>query len=469
MTHHITTHFPSLLTVGITGLCLAGGLMLSGCWTEPIDLPDPIADDGAEDGGSDEAGGAEEVDLSKSGLSGSDGANSGEGNAPGGHATDGSADASASTSSGSSGSATDAGSDGATSGSSSAVNRSSSGSSTEGNRSTSGSSTAGNRSTSGSSTAGNRSTSGSSTAGNRSTSGSSAKTADRSSSGDSSGISGNRSSQSDSKNPGGQDKTDRTKVNIKPPVETGDATAEADFDAAQGVTEYSGEQWQELREARFILDMGEPGPGTNPKCYAEDMAPLAVKGRLTKDSIACIQKALSEAERSSDQAQLSLVLITNANAREEVENWEWLVARHLEIIDEENPGLSYRYSMHMYSKGEEKYPEALRWANVALAQRAAWAGDNIYHSRVTRLYKVRAALSQSLWRKSEAEWARQDMNQKSDETRDDVLDYREQTRKMALEWYNYADETGMDLNTPYQLCVIASIGDGCEGVPVPPS
>jgi hypothetical protein len=229
-------------------------------------------------------------------------------------------------------------------------------------------------------------------------------------------------------------------------------------DSEPAVRRFSGEDWRSLREERVLSVMNEPGPGTDPACYPRDMLPIANKGKLTKDQVACVQKSLSQAEYSADQARLSLVLISNAQARQELDNWEWLVARHLESIDDENPGLAYRYALHLYQKGRGSYPDALTWANVALGQRAAWNGE-VYHERVTRLYKLRAAIAQALWQQAEEGWAAS----QTPDAREQVVETRERTRQMALEWYRYAAETGMDTATPLTLCTNASIGDTCEG------
>lgn len=226
---------------------------------------------------------------------------------------------------------------------------------------------------------------------------------------------------------------------------------------------FSGEDWRSLREERVLSVMNEPGPGTDPSCYPRDMLPIASKGKLTKDQVSCIQKSLAQAEMSADQARLSLVLISNAQARQETDNWEWLVARHLESIDDENPGLAYRYALHMYQKGRASYPDALHWANTALGQRAAWTGQ-VYHERVIRLYKLRAAVAQALWQQAEEEWARNP----SDQARESVISTRERTRQMALEWFAYARETGLETDKALLLCANASIRDTCEGIELMP-
>lgn len=232
-----------------------------------------------------------------------------------------------------------------------------------------------------------------------------------------------------------------------------------EWTAPAAVARFTGKDWKSLREDRVVTVMNEPGPGTDPGCYPRDVLPMAQKGKLTKDQVACVQKSLSQAEYDADKARLSLVLIANAHARTESDNWEWLVARHLETIDEENPGLAYRYALHLYDKGEASYGNSYHWAGVALGQRAAWTGD-VYHERVTRLYKLRAALSQAQWRKAETTFA----GDNSEDNRDRVLEWRDLTRQAAVNWYHYASETGMDSETPYALCEIASIQKGCEGV-----
>lgn len=226
----------------------------------------------------------------------------------------------------------------------------------------------------------------------------------------------------------------------------------------QAIRRFSGEDWRNLREERVLTVMNEPGPGTDPSCYPRDMLPIASKGKLTKDQVSCVQASLSKAEFSADRARLSLVLIENSQARQELDDWEWLVARHLESIDDENPGLAYRYALHLFEKGKASYPEALHWAGVALGQRAAWSGE-LYHQRVTRLYKLRAAVAQALWQQAEEEWTRQ----ASDEAREQVVRRRERTRVYALQWYQYAVETGIDAEVPLRLCTNASIEERCEG------
>jgi len=525
-TPSLTSGLPRALTRVALLALLAGTGALAGCWpteTPPqdsgsVDLDGDGTTDGAGEDGSNDAA-ADGADGSGSGADAGDGASSSasdDADADGADSTDGSDDAAAGATDGSDGAgATGAASGSTTSGTRSGLsgNRSSSsGSTSSGSRS---GSLSGNRSSSSGSTSstrgpsGNRTTSSGSTSSGSTSSGSTSSTRGPSgnrtaSSGDSSssssssrGPSGNRSASTGGS--GGSSSSDSTSSTRGPSGNRsssggsgGDSSADAmastggsdsgsaggddndgismgmdmpavdDWETAPGVRRYSGEDWKSLREDRVITVMNEPGPGTDPSCYPRDVMPMAEKGKLTKDQVSCVQASLSQAEYDADKARLSLVLITNAHARMETDNWEWLVARHLETIDPENPGLSYRYALHMYEKGPQSYPEAYRWAGVALGQRAAWTGS-VYHERVTRLYKLRSALSQAQWRSAEDAFS----EDPSEDNRDDVLEWRENTRKAALEWYRYAKETEMDTTVAYKLCTIASIQEGCEGVDSP--
>ena len=519
----------SLFTFGLLAL-LAGSGALAGCWptetadTAKVDLDgdgNPDGDgsaDGADDGASGSGSGSSTDGSGSGGAdgSGSDGADGADGSggdgADGADGTDGSgSDGSAGSGSDGSGGSTSGSSGGGTSGttagsggtSGSGSGSTSSGTRTSGNRGVSGSGSSGSGSTSsGTRTSGNRGVSGSTsgsggsgstssgtrTSGNRGTGGSgSASTSsggsasgtsgltssggsgssgtrtsgNRGTGGSGSGSSGSGGSGTDAmaSTGGGSGSSDADNDGISMGM---DMPAVDNWDAAPGVRRFSGDDWQSLREERVLTVMNEPGPGTDPSCYPRDVMPMAEKGKLTKDQVSCVQASLSQAEYDADKARLSLVLITNAHARMETDNWEWLVARHLETIDPENPGLAYRYALHLYEKGPEKYTDAYRWAGVALGQRAAWTGS-VYHERVTRLYKLRSALSQAKWKSMEETFAADP----SEDNRDSVLEWRENTRKAALEWYRYAQETEMDTTVAYKLCTIASIQDGCEGVDAP--
>ena len=491
----------------LPALGLASVLALSGCWTEETPAPPPKPAQTEVDDG---AAAADDDAVEDEGVAD----DAGDGDAaivpPG-------SDVNFGTGTGLSSGGADSVPPGTSSGTNRTTSGTSSGKTTASNRTTSGTSsgktTASNRTTSGSSTSSTTKRSSGGNLARTSTSGSSSSTGSNrtssstaaSTSGSATGT-GNRTSTSGSSTASGSSATGTgtTAATNRTPSSSGtssagpsssasdgmtaaertakirassgtsndgvtaamamDAFDQGEFDAAPGVRRFSGSDWKSLREERVLTVMNEPGPGTDPSCYPRDMLPLATKGKLTKDQTGCIQKSLSQAEYAADQARLSLVLISNAQARQEADNWSWLVQRHLEVIDEENPGLSYRYALHLYEKGPASYPEALRYANMALGQRAAWSGD-VYHERVTRLYKLRAAVSQAMWKQSEDEWA----ESQTEEAKQSVLEWRETTRKAAVEWHRYAAETGMDTSKAYSLCVNASIQEGCEGVDAPPS
>jgi hypothetical protein len=234
-----------------------------------------------------------------------------------------------------------------------------------------------------------------------------------------------------------------------------DAPSDEDGVADVAAPALSVEDWMELRSARVVSVSYDSGPGVDPSCLASELFPLATKGKLSADQVACLQRSLDAASLTTDQARLSLTLIENAQARQETDKWEWLVARHLETIDAHHPGLAYRFALHHQRKGA--FAEALRWAELALAQRAAWTGQ-VYQERVGMLYRLRATAAQSLWREAEQRWSRT----LSEEAGAEVLRARERTRRLAVEWLRYARASGERLDQALLLCANASLGDDCD-------
>ena len=115
--------------------------------------------------------------------------------------------------------------------------------------------------------------------------------------------------------------------------------------------------------------------------------------------------------------------------------------------------------MHLSKGGAGRATGVIRWSNIALDNRTVWTGDT-YVSRVSGLYKLRAAASQSLWKASEEEHAKAP----TEETKKKVDEARNQTKTFAREWYEYCKQAGKDTTTALQLCVSAAgTADFCEG------
>lgn len=188
------------------------------------------------------------------------------------------------------------------------------------------------------------------------------------------------------------------------------------------------------------------------------LEPYASLGKLTDDLIQCLEVRLANAPKMTDKKKISALLMADAWAKGNKEQWEVLVKRHLDEIDQSDPDLCYKYALHLSRQGPGRASGVIRWANVALENRMVWIGET-YTSRVFSLYKVRAAASQSLWQQAEEEHKAAP----TDETREKVEKYRNMTKVNAREWYEYARDAGKDSSTALQLCMSAAgTADYCE-------
>ena len=185
---------------------------------------------------------------------------------------------------------------------------------------------------------------------------------------------------------------------------------------------------------------------------------MAAEGALTEAQVTCLEASLEDAASGFDQDRISLVLIADAHARAETELWTTRVVRHLEEIDDKNPGLALRYAMHLWMS-ESPDPAAVSdWALVALANRAAWTGE-VYNERVFSAFKLRCAAAQTLWRQAEQ------VKSESDDEASAAAAAREKgsTRACAVDWYDFAAESGLDTRVPIQLCTLAGDPTRCGG------
>jgi len=161
---------------------------------------------------------------------------------------------------------------------------------------------------------------------------------------------------------------------------------------------------------------------------------------------------MDKAETGVDQANVSMVLITNAHAKGDLEEWERLMEHHLNKVERDNPALAYRYALFLFEKGPAESLATYRWTGVALSSRSAWAGE-AYTERVYSIYKLRAAAAQSLWKQSID--ALESFPGPENENR--VKTQRFLTRNVAKEWYDFASIHEQDPTMAYQLCNIATL------------
>ncbi len=188
------------------------------------------------------------------------------------------------------------------------------------------------------------------------------------------------------------------------------------------------------------------------------LEPTAMLGKLTEAQMTCLEASLAAVTKMTDKEKVSLVLMINAYAKGDKKSWESLVRRHLDEIDQSDPNVCYKYAVHLSRMGSGRASGVIRWANVALDNRTVWTGDT-YTSRVYSLYKLRAAASQDLWRKSEEDHAAAP----TDETSSKVEKYRALTKVNAREWLEYAKDSGKDASKAAALCMSAAgTADYCE-------
>jgi hypothetical protein len=188
------------------------------------------------------------------------------------------------------------------------------------------------------------------------------------------------------------------------------------------------------------------------------LEPQAMLGRLTPGQAACLETAYGAAAKQTDKDKISRVLMANAYSKGDIKDWERLIKRHLEEVDQSDPDLCYKYALHLSKGGPSRAAGVIRWSNVALENRTVWTGET-YQNRVSGLYKLRAAAAQSLWQKAEADHAAAP----TEDTKKKVEDTRNQTKVFAREWYEYCKAAGKDTTTALQLCVSAAgTKDYCE-------
>ena len=188
------------------------------------------------------------------------------------------------------------------------------------------------------------------------------------------------------------------------------------------------------------------------------LEPAAMLGRLSGGQIACLEASFAAAAKQTEKEKISLVLMANAYSSGDRATWEKLVKRHLDEVDQSNPDLCYKYALHLAKKGPSRSHGVIKWADVALENRTVWTGVT-YQSRVTTLYKLKAAAGQKLWKQAEEKHAATN----TDETRKMAEEARNMTKVYAREWYEYAKVAGKDTTSALQLCISAAgTRDYCE-------
>jgi hypothetical protein len=211
---------------------------------------------------------------------------------------------------------------------------------------------------------------------------------------------------------------------------------------------------QAKKDAEDAAKAGEDavaGGGDEGEC--SDLVQLetkAVLGKLGAPTVKCLEDRLAASTRQTEKSKVSRLLMGNAFATDKSE-WERLMKRHLEEIDQSDPDLCYKYAIQLVKKGPGSAYEVIKWADVALENRAVWTGST-YQKRVYSLYKVRTAAANKLWMNFEAKQAANP----TDENNEKLKDARNRTKVFAREWYEYAKAADKDTTEALNMCQSAA-------------
>ena len=215
----------------------------------------------------------------------------------------------------------------------------------------------------------------------------------------------------------------------------------------------------EVREARKVLAQYETGDAQAALEAAvlepcDDLVALegpAMLGQLTLGQKNCLEGRITTDRMQTTKDKISRVLLANAEGAGDPEEWERLMARHLEEVDRSDPGLCFRYALYLHKGDVENAEEAIKWADYALANKAEWEGPE-FVKRVNGLYRLRAEASSRLW--LDAEKAYQES--RTMDAEDEANEYRGWAANYSREWLDYSVAAELPSDTAYKLCVSAA-------------
>ena len=189
------------------------------------------------------------------------------------------------------------------------------------------------------------------------------------------------------------------------------------------------------------------------------LEPAALMGTLSEEEVICLEESLADSERQTFKKKVSLLLMSDAWAKDDRHRWASVAHRHLQDIDRSDPDLCYKYSRHLAREGVEHAPDAIRWADVALENRTRFPPGETTVARVYGLLKLKAIVSAQYWELKESQYS-EESSAELDDAREDA---RNDAKTFAREWLEYARDSGRDDTVAYQLCVTAAGGsDFCR-------
>jgi hypothetical protein len=181
-------------------------------------------------------------------------------------------------------------------------------------------------------------------------------------------------------------------------------------------------------------------------------------GVFSAGQLQCLEERYAAEVKQTSKGKVSRILMANAWGAEKVGEWEKLVLRHLNEVDQSDPELCFKYARTLSKKGVSRANEVIRWADVADQNRTYWTGDR-YTSRVYGLHKMRTAAAQSLWQAAEGAHT----SAPTSDTKANVESARTRTKVASREWYEYAKVAGKDVTLALAVCESAAGTAGyCE-------
>ena len=204
-----------------------------------------------------------------------------------------------------------------------------------------------------------------------------------------------------------------------------------------------------------------PDPVADESC--DDLIALespALMGELGTARRKCLERRLASAGFQTDKNKISLVLLADAEARQDQQDWGRLMKRHLEKIDRSDPNMCFKYAAYLSRRGAGEAYDVIRWSDYALESKQRWSGDT-YKKYVYGLYRLRAQAANKLWQHNSEKYAADLSN---DKAKGDAKLYRGKAMVYSREWLDFARVSGQSTKNPMALCVSAA-GDQafCEG------
>ena len=178
---------------------------------------------------------------------------------------------------------------------------------------------------------------------------------------------------------------------------------------------------------------------------------LGLLGQITPGQVRCLEIRINAERLQTTKDKLSRLLLVNAEASSNMEEWARLAARHLQDIDRSDPDLCFKYAIFLHRTSKERGEDTILWADYALENKGIW-GSEVYAKKVNGLLRLRAEAAHRLWLAAESDY-RSESNQENEEM---ASEYRGLAKDYSREWMDYARASGQKTDAAYKLCVAAA-------------